>query len=320
MGVKYKCCSGTCPTIDLETCWNNNQKGLKYGVKEVDCCGCEVVKCLDCEPPSTSDVVCSKAKPMKCYTYNSQAAHAPVTGCWESSCPENPSDAPADDVCDTACEIEQVQTTDCSFNYKTCRPNRMINACPLRTPGANAPRLGLQCYNDPIMIPDPSGGKYYDGGSDTCKQCNKWRYDKKSCDAQNEAVATATCHQVGENEFDKKCMKKTVTQDSCECDVHTCTVAHNEAESKFGADEVCPKDHVKLTGVSICGVARDLCFQCPALIPTDDVPCPVGKVIESADTNGCPKNVCQLPTISGECATNNFRLDTDTNPFICIPA
>ena len=73
-------------------------QGLLYGVKETDCCGCDVVKCLGCQPPSTSDIVCSKAKPEKCYTYNPQAAHAEGTGCWESACPENASDAPADEV------------------------------------------------------------------------------------------------------------------------------------------------------------------------------------------------------------------------------
>ena len=62
-----------------------------------------------------------------------------------------------------------------------------------------------------VQIPDPSGGKYY-YAKNKCQQCQKWRYDKKSCDAQNAAVAAATCHQVGANEFDKKCMKKNVNK------------------------------------------------------------------------------------------------------------
>merc|ERR1712048_462048 len=103
----YKCCTGTCPSVNLETCWNNNKKGLLYGVKEVDCCGCPVVKCVECQAPTPKETICSKAKPAKCYTYNPQAAHAADTGCWESACPENQSDAPADEVCDTDCETEQ---------------------------------------------------------------------------------------------------------------------------------------------------------------------------------------------------------------------
>ena len=287
-------------------------------MKEVDCCGCPVVKCVKCQAPTLKADICGTAKLDKCYTYNPQAAHAADTGCWESACPENPSDAPADEVCDAACEREDTVMSECRFPHKVCRGSKMINSCPRRTPQANRPELPLNCYSAPIMEDDNAAGKYYDSGSDSCLQCKKFRYDKISCDPQNAAAAAASCHQVGENEFDQKCMQKTVTQDQCRCNVHTCTVRHNEQEAKFGDGEVCPKGHVKLTGVSICGVARDLCFQCPPVI--DNIPCEVGKVIETADVNSCPKKVCQPPAVPSPCASLRFSLNVDANAFECIPA
>ena len=59
----------------------------------------------------------------------------------------------------------------------------------------------------------------------------------------------------------------------------------------FKAGEVCPKDHVKLSGVSICEAARDLCKPCSPLIPKAQVECRYGVVAESKDDIGCPINV-----------------------------
>ena len=57
----------------------------------------------------------------------------------------------------------------------------------------------------------------------------------------------------------------------------------------FGAGEVCPKDHIKLRGVSICNVARDLCKPCPKLIAISPDSCAFGEVIKTHDCNGCPQ-------------------------------
>jgi len=316
--TEYKCCGDTCPTANVETCWSNNQKGLKYGIKEVDCCGCNVVKCLDCAPPTDEATICPKTYPAKCYTYNPQATNQAVTACFESACPANPSDAPADEKCDASCETPQSVTSDCGFPYKVCQGTKMIATCPLRTQEANKPELPLNCYYDPLQVAHTAAGNYYDESSDSCLPCQKWTYTKKSCKAKNAAVDAADCHQIGANEFDKKCMRKDVSKDSCLCNKHVCVVDHSEAEAKFGVGEVCPKDHVKLSGVSICGVARDLCLPCPALVAENDVPCDVGKVILSADVNGCPVRKCQQPTYPDPpCNIYSFIYNAKTNSFSC---
>ena len=55
----------------------------------------------------------------------------------------------------------------------------------------------------------------------------------------------------------------------------------------FPADEVCPKDHVKISGVSICMKKRDVCKKCPPQVKIDQNECPNGKVVLERDTNGC---------------------------------
>ena len=56
---------------------------------------------------------------------------------------------------------------------------------------------------------------------------------------------------------------------------------------KFPKDDVCPKDHVKISGVSICLKARDLCKKCPKYVEMDAANCLNGKVVQSEDCNGC---------------------------------
>jgi len=317
--TEYKCCGNTCATANVESCWASGQKGLKYGIKEVDCCGCEVVKCLPCAAPTDEATLCPNTQ---CYTYNGQAVHQPVTGCFEAACPANPSDAPADESCDATCETPQSVASPCGHPYKICQGTKMIATCPRQQQMAagNTPELPLNCYEAPTQVAHTSAGNYYDSSSDSCLPCQKWTYTKLSCASKNAAVDAADCHQIGANEFDKKCMRKDVSQDNCLCNKHVCVVDHSEPEAKFGEGEVCPKDHMKLSGVSICGVARDLCLPCPALVAKAQVPCTVGTVMTSADVNGCPVNVCQPPAIpSAACASNTFAYDSGNNQFTCVP-
>ena len=79
----------------------NSSPGTKFGVIEVDCCGCQVVKCEDCPPIPPKEQVCPSgagARPIDCYTYKPQHSHANVTNCWIPECEENASDAPKDQV------------------------------------------------------------------------------------------------------------------------------------------------------------------------------------------------------------------------------
>merc|ERR1712055_569006 len=63
---------------------------------------------------------------------------------------------------------------------------------------------------------------------------------------KNAAVAAADCHQEGAKEYDRKCMKKIIKKDECECDKRVCVVDHSEPPAEFLDGEVCPKDNVKL--------------------------------------------------------------------------
>ena len=59
----------------------------------------------------------------------------------------------------------------------------------------------------------------------------------------------------------------------------------------FEEKDVCPKKHVKMFGVSICGSSRHLCKPCPAFIPIASKNCPYGVVIKTLDCNNCPVSV-----------------------------
>ena len=73
--------------------------GKRYGVTEIDCCGCDVTKCLPCPPPLLRSQICpDTGKLPKCYTYNDDLAHENTTGCFLATCVENSSDAPPDEV------------------------------------------------------------------------------------------------------------------------------------------------------------------------------------------------------------------------------
>ena len=72
--------------------------GLKYGIIESTCCGCDSVKCLDCPEPTPKESLCPTNKPAKCYTYKSHAVNNAENGCFEATCLENESDAPNDKV------------------------------------------------------------------------------------------------------------------------------------------------------------------------------------------------------------------------------
>lgn len=316
---RYRCCSSGCNTPNKETCWNNNKKGTWYGIVEVDCCGCDVVKCLECDNVLSKEDTCPKAKNIDCYDYKPTNEMAPDSACFIAGCAEKKSDAPQDESCDGACQAAVPQKSPCLFDYRTCEPVKNINTCLKNEKAANAPGLGLTCYDDPIKVDDIDNGKYWDGS--TCTQCQKWSYTKKSCNDKNAMTAAYDCHQHGADKYDKKCMKKDITQDACLCHDYVCEKNSDadEAEAKFLDDEVCPKDHVKMAGTSICGSARDICKPCPTLIAMNLVPCNFGTVVLSSDCNGCPVHECQNPTIAGSppCKSGIFTFDSEDNQFVC---
>ena len=58
---------------------------------------------------------------------------------------------------------------------------------------------------------DPDNGEYWDDESETCTQCQKWSYTKKSCQVKDQATAAYDRHQDGDMAYDKKCMRKDVS-------------------------------------------------------------------------------------------------------------
>ena len=69
---------------------SSKMSGFKYGIEEVDCCGCKVIKCLDCDAPAGESDTCPQQKPAQCYNYEAQSSHAKKTGCYQSHCEEKP--------------------------------------------------------------------------------------------------------------------------------------------------------------------------------------------------------------------------------------
>ena len=67
-----------------------------------DCCGCDAIKCVECEPPEPRENACPRgkgARPEDCYTYVKEDHYAKDDSkCFVSRCTENASDAPADEV------------------------------------------------------------------------------------------------------------------------------------------------------------------------------------------------------------------------------
>merc|ERR1711933_599555 len=49
--TSYKCSDGKCVPPNIEDCKAGDQKGKKYGKLIKDCCDCDVLQCIDCEPP-----------------------------------------------------------------------------------------------------------------------------------------------------------------------------------------------------------------------------------------------------------------------------
>jgi len=326
---EYRCCADVCvDQTDLEVCWGDGagNKGLKYGVQDIDCCGCRVVKCLTCPPVETQEKLCSKKKNPGCYSYNAKGMMNPKTGCYEATCPEKYRNAAdegfSDKTCDTSCQRYVTKESTCKFPYDVCAPKKYVNTCPNHNEAAkgNNPRLAKKCYDAGVPVPDAANGNYWDAGRGSCQPCLKWTYNKKSCVEKNKAAVLQSCHQSeAETVKDKKCYTKVINRDSCECDSEVIcqrNTGHGEVEMKFKADEVCPKNHVKISGVSICEMGRDICFPCPALIAKDKVECPYGKVELRTDINNCPEHKCVLPTINGKEGCKTFTYSTESG-FTC---
>lgn len=311
----YRCCPDTCAEPDPEVCWENGKKGFKYGIEEVDCCGCKVIKCLDCDAPAGESDTCPQQKPAQCYNYEAQSSHAKKTGCYQSHCEEKPQGHDVvNEVCDVRCQGEATSLSTCLFEQTKCVPNKILSDCPLHKLASNKPKLPLDCYHKPQQAKDPTGGFFLE--TDICKPCQKWVYEKKSCEPKNTAAASFSCHQYGEDEYDRKCWNKKIVPDLCQCDKAEC-VFHEagEVELKFLKGEVCPAGHRKLSGTSICGIARDICKPCPIVIPVKSEDCPYGEVMSSEDANGCPTSICVKATYDKnpiDCAIFTFNQEAKT--------
>jgi len=319
----YRCCDGNCPLVDKRTCWGANlaQKGLLYGTLGVDCCGCEMVECQNCAAVETKEEACpSNDKPLDCYDYSKHDHYAEDEAkCWRSKCYAKASDAPKDKECDKSCKKDKVATSHCLFDYNVCEASRFLADCPRKEKNHGVADLdyALKCYAAPVQIDDNDGGYYFVEADNSCTKCQKWRYDKLSCDTLNKAAADEDCHKFGENEMDKLCFTKKIKKDDCDCDVAECLLNTEVAEEDvFGATHECPKNHVKMSGVSICMEERDMCHKCP----TVEVPqsCENGKIEETQDCNGCPKTICARASVPDTaCECGKYALDKDTNTLSC---
>lgn len=328
----YRCCADSCvDQTDLTICWGEGQmvKGSRYGIQDVDCCGCKVVKCETCASVEDKATTCSSTKAASCYTYNPAGRNHAETGCFEATCKETYTSALEESAADYkdqtcgSCQTPSEATSTCLFPYQICTPSKMVNTCPLHDVNAkgNDPTLDKTCYDPAQAVEDSSSGTYWDAGSSSCKPCMKYTYAKKDCSAKEDLARAASCHNSDQETVrDQKCYKKVINADLCECDSQVLcqrSTDHGETPMKFQAGEVCPKDHVKLSGVSICETARDICFQCQALVAKEKVVCPFGKVEERKDINGCPENKCILPTINAEAECKTFAYNKATNTLTC---
>ena len=67
--------------------------GKKYGKLIKDCCDCDVLQCIDCEPPQAKEELCPNQRPINCYTYEAHHEYAEdTTSCWKPQCLEKPRD------------------------------------------------------------------------------------------------------------------------------------------------------------------------------------------------------------------------------------
>jgi len=317
-----------CQPLNLNAC----ARGTEFTAVITDCCDCEVIRCENCPAPANEESTCPRgngARPTQCYTYtrdnsyanDTKAAKGTSSQCYESGCVENPSDAPANEVCDYDCQNDVNNLSECQFPYNTCTGKSVKSDCPRFAKQTSIDLLDpkpLVCYNAPTEVDDETGGHYYDANANKCAKCQKWNYEKKSCAAETARAAMEDCHEFGENMLDKKCFSKSIIKDQCECDQAECTANSAESEDVFLAGEVCPKGHVKMSGVSICMHPRDLCKMCPLYIPMDPTDCPMGKVEESQDCNGCPVSKCVRATVpAAACACGKYALDELNNVLTC---
>jgi len=203
-------------------------------------------------------------------------------------------------------------------DYKVCKATKVIGDCPRKEKqtAIDELELPLMCYEEPVKVSDEDGGHYAKVGDLSCQKCTKWVYTAKSCADKNAAAAAVDCHQYGANKMDKKCFVKKTKQDSCTCDVAECIANSVEEPDVFVESEVCPKDHVKMAGVSICMKERELCKQCPALVEMTAEQCKVGKILKAQDCIGCPKYVCEQPKVP-ECECEKYTLDKENNALKC---
>lgn len=319
--TEYKCCTGRCQALNMDAC----PKGTEFETIITDCCDCEVVKCVDCPAPADEESTCPRgngARPAQCYTYTKNNHYAnDDKQCWEPGCVEKASDAPADLPCDPRCQNDVSNLSECQFPYNTCAGKTVKSDCARFAKQTSIDLLDpspLVCYAAPTEVDDETGGHYFDAVANQCAKCQKWNYDKLSCAAANAAASSEDCHQFGENSLDKKCFAKQVKQDQCECDYAECVANSAESEDEFLAGEVCPAGHVKMSGVSICMHPRDLCKMCPLYIEMDASDCPMGKVEQSQDCNGCPISECVRAKVpSSECACGKYALDGEYNVLLC---
>merc|ERR1712142_973447 len=142
------------------------------------------------------------------------------------------------------------------------------------------------CY-DAISREQREVHEYFYQAGKGCEKCKIWDFIPKDCTVQNEIVAKQKC---GIDRLDEKCFAKKIVKDECGCDVLDCVRSDgNEQEMIIPVDMVCPKNHVRKSGVSPCMKQRDVCIPCPPLVTPE---CLSGVVTDDTDCNGCPMKRC----------------------------
>jgi len=325
--VGYKCCNTTCQplTVSVDSCWEGNNKGIKFGIIEKNCCDCDVVRCLPCNSTRPEDQICPRghgARPSDCYRYEQHQTYSnDERQCWLSGCTELASDA-KNKTCLSECQVEVEYPTYCQFPEIDCENTKVKKDCPnkdIETALAQLTKRN-QCYEEPEQVDDLANGHFYDYDTNACQKCQKWSFKEKSCETKNAFASLYDCHQHGQHQMDKKCFEKEILKDDCGCDSAECSLVDSQAEPMvFPADEVCPKDHVKISGVSICMKKRDVCKKCPPQVKIDQNECPNGKVVLERDINGCQVYRCeraQVPSVV--CPCNTYILDKEANILKCL--
>lgn len=317
----YTCCKECGKEEPLTKCHADKQKGLKYGIYENDCCGCKVLKCLDCDPVDTKKERCPKNElKLKCYKYVAHATHKKDDACFEASCEKAESKAPKDEECDKSCMKSVTKADECEDKYEVCEESRSIEDCALRTKAANEAKLSPEstdCYHEPTEVDDDAGGVYFSeiSGKKECAKCQKWDYKQKGCEAEAAAAALIDCHGAGENEMDKSCFKKIEGKDKCGCPKADCEAKETVEGPTFGKDQICPKNHKKVAGVSICMKRRDVCYECPTVVKPD---CKFGQLEKIQGCNDCEEWKCNVDTIpEADCACHKYLRFPLLNALYC---